>query len=113
MAEIHDKHAHAHGPNCGHTAIRHQNHVDYVHDGHLHQPQGSRVIECSISVDSTNPSQCTPQHACGSHDAKHGHGAGCGHEVVPHGDHTDYLVAGHLHQPHSGHCDVHGDIVRV
>jgi len=29
-------HAHLHGPNCGHTAIRHEGHVDYLHDGHLH-----------------------------------------------------------------------------
>jgi uncharacterized protein (DUF1330 family) len=34
----------------------------------------------------------------------HTHGPGCGHEAVPHGDHTDYLVNGRLHHPHSGHC---------
>jgi hypothetical protein len=27
---------------------------------------------------------------------------------VPHGDHVDYLVDGHLHHPHDGHCDHHG-----
>jgi hypothetical protein len=27
---------------------------------------------------------------------------------VPHGDHVDYLVGGHLHHPHDGHCDDHG-----
>jgi hypothetical protein len=27
---------------------------------------------------------------------------------VPHGDHVDYLVLGHLHHPCSGHCDDHG-----
>jgi hypothetical protein len=36
------------------------------------------------------------------------HGPGCGHEAVPHGDHVDYLVSGHLHHPHDGHCDDHG-----
>jgi hypothetical protein len=25
----HPDHAHQHGPNCGHTAIRHDGHVDY------------------------------------------------------------------------------------
>jgi hypothetical protein len=29
---------------------------------------------------------------------------------VPHGDHTDYLVGGHLHHPHGGHCDDHGKL---
>ena len=26
----HLDHAHQHGPNCGHTAIRHDGHVDYT-----------------------------------------------------------------------------------
>jgi hypothetical protein len=29
---------------------------------------------------------------------------------VPHGDHVDYLVAGHLHYPHGDHCDDHGKV---
>jgi UDP-2,3-diacylglucosamine pyrophosphatase LpxH len=29
---------------------------------------------------------------------------------VPHGDHVDYLVNGHLHHPHSDHCDDHGPV---
>jgi hypothetical protein len=32
---------------------------------------------------------------------------------VPHGDHVDYLVAGHLHHPHQGHCDHHGPVAVV
>jgi hypothetical protein len=28
--------------------------------------------------------------------------------LVPHGDHNDYLVGGHLHSPHGEHCDDHG-----
>ncbi len=38
----------------------------------------------------------------------HEHGPDCGHEPVAHGDHLDYLVDGHLHHPHDGHCDDHG-----
>ena len=49
-----------------------------------------------------------PAHACGAHDGKHAHGAGCGHEAIPHGNHKDYLVKGHLHHPDHGHCDDHG-----
>jgi zinc transport system permease protein len=33
IAEGHD---HEHGPGCGHDAIPHGDHVDYVHDGHRH-----------------------------------------------------------------------------
>lgn len=29
-------HDHAHGPACGHSAVAHGDHVDYVHDGHRH-----------------------------------------------------------------------------
>ena len=44
----------------------------------------------------------------GPHD--HRHGPGWGHEAIPHGDHVDYLVDGHLHHPHDGHCDDHGKV---
>jgi hypothetical protein len=30
--------------------------------------------------------------------------------MVPHGDHVDYLVDGHLHHPHDEHCDNHGPV---
>jgi hypothetical protein len=29
---------------------------------------------------------------------------------VPHGDHADYLVEGHLHHQHGDHCDDHGAV---
>ena len=31
---------HTHGPDCGHPAIPHGDHVDYLVDGHLHHPHG-------------------------------------------------------------------------
>ncbi|HEY4426895.1 MAG TPA: hypothetical protein VGN08_01670 [Solirubrobacteraceae bacterium] len=31
---------HEHGPDCGHEAVRHGDHVDYVVGGHLHHPHG-------------------------------------------------------------------------
>jgi zinc transport system permease protein len=31
-----ERHRHEHGPGCGHLAIEHGDHVDYVHDGHRH-----------------------------------------------------------------------------
>lgn len=58
--------------------------------------------------DTTCTQTCTMGHACAAHDAAHIHGDDCGHEAVPHGDHMDYVVDGHLHHPHGGHCDDHG-----
>jgi hypothetical protein len=110
MAATHANHTHQHGPGCGHTAIQHDGHVDYLHDGHLHHASGSVVEEHKLAVTATNPSACTPAHACGAHDKAHRHGPGCGHEPVPHGDHIDYLVKGHLHHPHGDHCDDHGPV---
>jgi zinc transport system permease protein len=31
-----ESHAHVHGPGCGHPAVQHGDHVDYVHHGHRH-----------------------------------------------------------------------------
>jgi hypothetical protein len=106
----HSNHPHVHGPNCGHTAVRHGDHTDFLHDGHLHHMHGDHVDEHTIEVSTTNPDRCTPQQRCGAHDQAHLHGPGCGHEAVPHGNHVDYLVEGHLHHPHDGHCDDHGPL---
>ena len=40
-ASVHDEiedHPHEHGDDCGHVAVPHGDHVDYVHDGHRHAP---------------------------------------------------------------------------
>jgi hypothetical protein len=100
-----------HGPGCGHLPVAHEGHTDYLHDGHLHHVHGSQVEECAIHVTARNPAACTPSHTCAGHDRAHRHGPSCGHEAIPHGDHTDYVVAGHLHHPHKDHCDDHGAIV--
>lgn len=101
---------HQHQPGCGHTAVRHGDHVDYLHDGHLHHQHGDHIHHHTIEVNNTNPDQCTQGHTCSGHDSDHVHGPGCGHEAVPHGDHTCYLVDGHLHFQHEGHCDDHGPL---
>ncbi len=106
-------HEHEHGANCGHMAVTHDGHVDYLHDGHLHHPHGHAIEEHKVRVRATNPASCTPYHRCGAHEEAHKHGPGCGHEPVPHGDHVDYWVDGHLHHPHKGHCDDHGTLERA
>lgn len=109
----HANHDHQHEPGCGHTSVQHDDHVDYLHDGHLHHLHDGHIDEHVIALSDANPSVCTPEHQCGAHEVDHVHGPACGHDAVPHGDHVDYLVAGHLHHPHDGHCDDHGAIAVV
>lgn len=107
---VHTGHNHEHSPGCEHKGIGHDGHVDYLHDGHLHhQREDGTVEEHTLPVSGENPEQCTPEHAA-EHDYEHVHGPNCGHEPVPHGDHTDYLVGDHLHHPHGDHCDDHGHV---
>lgn len=42
----HDGHdAHAHGQDCGHLALEHEGHVDYMHDTHRHAEHGGHWDE--------------------------------------------------------------------
>ena len=43
--QTHENHNHVHGAGCGHTAIRHGDHIDYLHDGHLHHEQNGHYYE--------------------------------------------------------------------
>ena len=111
MPQTTENHVHKHGDNCGHTKVRHKDHIDFLDNGHLHhQKPNGELEEHTIEVSATNPNECTPTHNCNGHDADHVHGPNCGHEAVPHGDHIDYLVNGHLHHPHGDHCDDHGPV---
>jgi zinc transport system permease protein len=40
-----EQHEHEHGPNCGHPAIEHEHHLDYLHDGHRHAPHEDHYDE--------------------------------------------------------------------
>jgi zinc transport system permease protein len=40
-----ERHEHEHGPVCGHRAIPHGSHVDYLHDGHRHAPHADHYDE--------------------------------------------------------------------
>ncbi|MBX7219113.1 MAG: hypothetical protein K1Y36_04135 [Blastocatellia bacterium] len=102
----HGNHTHTHNENCGHTRVQHGTHVDYLHAGHLHNVHGDHVDEHTIEVSAENPAVCAPV-TCGcAHND-------CGHQTVPHGDHTDFLVNGRLHHPHGDHCDDHGALAVV
>jgi zinc transport system permease protein len=43
--EVIDEHPHEHGRDCGHVAVPHGDHVDYVHNGHRHAPHGEHYDE--------------------------------------------------------------------
>ena len=40
-----EEHAHEHGDDCGHPAVPHGDHIDYVHDGHRHAVHGAHYDE--------------------------------------------------------------------
>ena len=95
----HDGHEHEHGPGCGHRRVRHGDHADYLHDGHLHAPHGTHADEHRLEVDRGRPGVCAPVECDRRHDPS---------TAVPHGGHTDFEAGGSLHHPHGDHCDLHG-----
>ena len=40
-----ERHDHEHGPGCGHPGVTHEDHVDYLHDGHRHAPHEGHYDE--------------------------------------------------------------------
>jgi len=44
---------------------------------------------------------------------KHRHSDICGHPIIIHDGHIDYIVGNRLHHVHDGHCDDHGEIFIV
>jgi zinc transport system permease protein len=40
-----EEHLHDHDPECGHEAVPHEDHLDYLHDGHRHAVHGSHYDE--------------------------------------------------------------------
>lgn len=109
MHETHANHSHQHGGGCGHTALRHDGHVDYIHDGDLHNVHESHVDEHRFGNGRDNPPSARQGTRVRARPG-HRHGQACGHEAAPHDDHSDYLVAGHLHHAHGTHCDDHGRV---
>ena len=107
----HANHSHQHGPNCGHTAIKHDGHVDYLHDGHLHHVKARRLGRraCPGSRAPRTPPPASRSTMAAS--PRRTTSRSCLRPpAVPHGDHVDYLVEGHLHHPHGDHCDDHGPV---
>ena len=91
--ETGERHRHTHGPGCGHLAIEHGDHVDYVHGTHHHALHGDHYDEHESKA----------EHGVDDHT----HGDACGHEAVAHDDHVDYVHDGHRHAAHADHYDEH------
>jgi len=39
------EHDHTHGHGCGHRAVAHDDHLDYLHNGHWHAPHDGHYDE--------------------------------------------------------------------
>ena len=49
-----ERHDHEHGPDCGHLAIAHGDHVDYLHDGHRHAVHADHYDEHTLDDEPTD-----------------------------------------------------------
>lgn len=112
-----NNHPHRHSSGCEHTAIKHEDHIGYLHNGHLHKQLENQVIEHSIAVSNANPAACqngSTAWAKVEKEKRHAHNASCGHPLVPHGQHSDYVVnlgkEYRLHNVHNDHDDDHGSV---
>ena len=71
---------------------------------------------CSSSTRETNLSECADVKIFSSclcsatQSFKHRHSEICGHPIIYHDGHVDYIVGNQLHHVHDGHCDDHGII---
>jgi len=55
-----ERHEHEHGPGCGHPAIEHNHHVDYLHDGHRHAPHQGHYDEHDLALSGSHEHPIDP-----------------------------------------------------
>jgi hypothetical protein len=58
--QIHTDHVHAHSETCGHRVVQHDEHVDYLHDGHFHRQHGEHWDECRGPADAEIEERAAP-----------------------------------------------------
>ena len=62
-----EAHQHTHGPDCGHLAVIHGDHVDYIHNGHAHCSDPCAVCECEdCTCPTCNHNTCSCEHCSDS-----------------------------------------------
>lgn len=52
-----EQHEHEHGLGCGHPAVAHEDHIDYLHDGHRHAPHGGHYDEHDSGLAADQPTR--------------------------------------------------------
>ena len=118
---------HVHSSSCGHESVFHLDHLDFLVGNNLYHADGGLCM--SLDGDdslpaalSVSPPIVDEELALGyhlddplktpavlvHHEQVHRHTDNCGHEIVVHDGHLDYLVDGQLHHDHGNHCDHHG-----
>ncbi len=77
-------------------------------------PSGATIVVLAVAVFSTVAVGATltgwlahHRHPRVEHHSGHEHAPGCGHPIVEHGNHVDYLHGGHRHAVHGGHYHKH------
>ena len=108
----HKNHEHMHGENCGHKAVKHDDHWDYVHNGHYHHQVGNKVVDHGVYKAGRWTASEDKQAHCEHKKHAHEHKEGCGHKTVKHDNHEDYVHDGHYHHKHGKHTDDHGNVVK-
>ncbi|CAM9515550.1 unnamed protein product, partial [Laminaria digitata] len=130
--------AHVHGATCGHVAVLHENHVDFLMgDGQLECYDGKKKTregwvsstnegEGDASCGCDDSAKAAPGSAAAASDGIYhwdgagpdeprgrcmgdSHGPECGHDVVHHAGHVDYVVNGRLIHPLGSSVSVSGD----
>jgi zinc transport system permease protein len=80
---------------------------------YLQTPSGGTIVLFAVAVFIVAALAATTlraAHARRNHSAsehRHEHGIDCGHEIVAHNDHLDYVHDGHRHAAHDAHYDDH------
>ena len=62
-----ERHDHEHGAECGHPAVAHGDHVDYVHDGHRHAAHEGHYDEHGLHARAPGTTTGTATGATASH----------------------------------------------
>ncbi|CAM9171765.1 unnamed protein product [Choristocarpus tenellus] len=125
---------HIHGSNCGHTAVLHNDHVDFLIEGGLLECFNGEGLSDRAWISSKKGDQNMSICGCSEHGEGGGgigslaqdrllhwdgamrmseedscpgsiHGPQCGHRVVHHNGHLDYVVNGRLIHPVNSNSD--------
>jgi len=80
---------------------------------YLGTPSGGTIVLLAVAVfivaalaaTTLRAAHARRHHSTAEHH--HEHGLDCGHEIVSHDDHVDYVHDGHLHAAHGAHYDDH------